>query len=293
MLCLVVIADRLRIGFGTVFLALFACTFESSGSSDPAASVGEGEATTGRSSTSTDGSGEGDGVTTAASISAGGTGNAPATGTFGPGDTTEGPPRGDTTEGPPPGDTGEDTTGPMEPTEHVQNVPFTACERPLWCFLDGIFDGTGASQQSVECFTSTLTPPFAVTTVEYVVADNDSFGGDYTLRIYGFAGSGPGTEIMSEAVSSGSTVVGLNEHVLATPVTVQTPGFCVGFETPGGMELGFAVDEGTGCGSGTSYVSIDGGAGCNIGSLTEVCGLNPTPRANWCFGVDLVELPSG
>lgn len=185
------------------------------------------------------------------------------------------------------GSDGDSTTGIAMETQHLQNVPFTDCSIPLWCFSQpNVFDGTGAAQTVSECFTSTLTPPFLLTSVRYYVAADDSDVGTFDLEVRGWNGGTPGDVISSVPIASNAIANGLNAQVLRVPIEIQTPGFCVGFSTPSGMEVGFGVDTASPCGPDTSFQTLDGSGGCNV-TNAEVCAATPIPTGNWCIAVDL------
>ncbi|MBL4687730.1 MAG: hypothetical protein JKY37_24255 [Nannocystaceae bacterium] len=185
------------------------------------------------------------------------------------------------------GSDGDSTTGIATETQHLQNVPFTDCSTPLWCYFGGdVSNGTGVAQTLSECFTSTLTPPFLVTSVQYYVAADNADVGSFDLEVRGWNGGAPGDVITSVPIASNAIANGLNAQVLRVPVQINTPGFCVGFSTPSGLLLGFGVDAASPCGSGTSFQTLEGTGGCNVNNA-EICGTMPFPTGNWCIAVDL------
>jgi hypothetical protein len=253
--------------------SLAACTFGSAGNSGSGNSLGED----GMANDGTTAGGDADSNGDQAGTIAGGSGD----GASSPSEDTA---TGDTTGAP--GDSGSSVQ-----TEHLQHAPFADCSRPLWCYTGGvIFNGNGAPVRATECFMSTLTPPIELHAVQYVVAVDNSDFGDFQLQVRGFNGGPPGSVLESVAIASNSIAEGLNEIVLAEPIILETAGFCVGFATRQGMQVGFAVDEGAACVPGGSQIAIEGFGVCDLPEFMEVCGSGANPEGNWCFSADVARL---
>lgn len=197
---------------------------------------------------------------------------------------------GDTTSSTDTGPVDDTTTGVDVQIEQLQNVSFADCSQPLWCFNGNIFNGTGDAQTAIECFTASLPPPFEVAEVEFYVADDDSDMGSFDFEVRGWNGGPPGNVLAMVPIASNSISLGMNTIEPPAPITIQTPGFCVGFATPQGMEVGFGVDVGSACGPGTSFQTLLGSGSCNVVEA-ETCSSMPTPTANWCFGAT-IEKPA-
>lgn len=111
-------------------------------------------------------------------------------------------------------------------TESVQNDD-GVCVEEIGC-SNG--DGTsGNPNEIVECFTSTLTPPFALNEVSYEVGVNPGAPVELFVEVYEWTGTGlPGVVADSAALPAGELTPGTHTVVLATPLTVTTQAFCIG-----------------------------------------------------------------
>ena len=185
---------------------------------------------------------------------------------------------------------GDSTTGTMPMTEALQNAPQAACDGPFWCVYNGNpADPTGGPLRDQECFSATLTPPFALTEVHYEVWMAAAQLGGFDLEVRQRNASGPGPLIASVPLNPGQHAnQGSNTLQLNAPITIETGEFCVGFSAaqPGLQSaLGIAVDTSSAI-EGVSYLDLD--TNCSTPGFVDVIATyagSANGVGNWCIDV--------
>ncbi len=274
-------------------LGSLACSLNSGGAGGSANSgqVGDGgEATT--TETSTQGATEaGD---TGVADGAGTGGGETSQGSTGPGPDpmTTMPPDGDSSGGDGPPDSGEEgSTGePVPPPEQetLARSDFNDCSVPFWCIYDpgNPFEGPPNQQFSAqECFNATLTPPFELRELDFVVGGINGNVDDVRVRVYARNGSnGRGALLAEQAV--GPAVMGVNAVDLTPPLVIEQQDICIGVVSQtGNAALGVAMDE-TIAQNNVSFFRVSGD--CNWG-WTDVYDVESNPTGNWCIHGLIVE----
>ena len=171
--------------------------------------------------------------------------------------------------------------------ELLQNHPALECDTPLWCFQGNPFNPVGDPTFVQECFSASLTPPFELVEVAYVVAGKSDQLAEFDLEVREFDGVRPGQLIEARPLDAvphatdGENLLQLEDN----PIVIDSQSFCVGFAThaPGlAGALGIAVDEGSQV-QDVSYYRIDGEQACAIETFLDVIDDQPTPTGNWCI----------
>lgn len=141
----------------------------------------------------------------------------------------------------------------------------------------GCTDMTGTAgnpQDMLECFQTTLTPPFDVVQVNYSIGDSVPLPMAADLIIHEWAGPGNLPGLLVDQIPLDpltDIVVGSYDFVLPTPTNVATAGFCVGFHGEDAAD-GFRIDFTNASGTGESYLRVDL---CGLAAFTELTAVAP------------------
>jgi hypothetical protein len=185
------------------------------------------------------------------------------------------------------------TTGGGAMVHHLMSTDQSACNEPLWCFVDDVWNEYGDPIYGQQCFTSPVAPPFELISVHYIVADVAPELLGFQLEVHSRDETGPTGTIAFEQKSAADATPGHHEHVFATPVQIVESQFCVGFATPYvglAAALGMAVDIGTSV-SDVSFIRLEGPTGCAIPLWSDVIDdRDPIPSGNWCIDVQIREI---
>lgn len=126
----------------------------------------------------------------------------------------------------------------------------------------------GNPQDNVECFTSSLTPPLAVSEVEYFLGVSVPLPTALTLVVFAWPGAGspPGAQIGSAVLPAADIVTGQHTFVLPTPIASPSASFCVGLRGTAAGD-GFRVSVSDAAVAGESYLTA---SACGLATATEL-----------------------
>lgn len=147
----------------------------------------------------------------------------------------------------------------------------------------------GNPNDLVECYyNATLTPPFELTAFTYTIGTSVPPPDSLNLKVFEWSGPGaPGSLITTVALGAGDLTPGFHNLVLASPVALPTPDFCVGLNSDpadDGFRAATTV-EFSGYTAGTSWVKAPD---CGIIDFTEM--INIGFEENWCFSATINQL---
>ncbi len=152
-------------------------------------------------------------------------------------------------------------------------------------------DGTfGNPQDALECYTTGLTPPIRVTTLEYLldganVPLPDAL--DLVVHAWSGPGAGPGALIESIPLPPGDIVGGGHTFVLPAAIEVDASTFCVGFHGEAAND-GFRISCTDGVGSGGASYLRSPASGCEHFDFTPISDIVETD-GNFCIRPTVVS----
>lgn len=215
-----------------------------------------------------------------------------ASSTAAEGPTTTAPPDGSTTSASAEDDSTSTTAVPVR-EEILQHSPQLACDRPLWCFDNGIDDPAGGPTFAQECFSTSLPTPLWLTQVDFVLQGLAPQLDEVHLEVYVRTDLGPQLLVGDLPLDPLTLALGPNSITLERPIEITEPGVCIGLAAPSGElagALGVAVDESSTIPN-WSYLRLGDTDTCSIPDWTDVMELMPVPTGNWCISATVQTAP--
>jgi len=148
------------------------------------------------------------------------------------------------------------------------------------------FGDAGNPNDLIECYNNaTLTPPYELVAFTYTIGTSTLPPDTLNIRVFEWGGAGPpGALVTTVPLGPGDMTPGFHNLVLASPIALPTPDFCVGlFSEP--LDDGFRALTSIGPYTpGTSWVRAPE---CGTPDFVELADLG-FPQ-NWCYTATIEE----